>query len=131
MKDILIVEDNKDIGDIMNELLTMEGYIVRWAKNGEEGLTQMDMKLPDLILLDIEMPVLDGPGMAVKILIHDAGYEDIPIVVLSGVADIEQVAQKIGTPHHLVKPFRVETLLSKIILALEDGKGIRPEGPYA
>ncbi len=125
MKDILIVEDNKDIGDLMSEFLTSEGYWVRMARNGEEGLIEMGRKLPDLILLDIEMPVLDGPGMALKIIIHDAGYEDIPIIILSGVADIEQVAARVGTPHYLTKPFRVDLLMKKIEQALLDGRGIR------
>lgn len=111
----------------MQEFLTDSGHTVRMAENGEEGLREMNARLPELILLDIEMPVLDGPGMAMKILIHDAGYEDIPIIVLSGVADIEQVAARIGTPFYLVKPFRVEVLSRKIEEALRSGKGIRRE----
>ena len=76
--------------------------------------------LPDAILLDIDMPVLGGPGMAHKMMLHDAGEERIPIVLFSSRTDLIAVAAKMGTPYAIAKPFDVELLLALLRRAINE-----------
>jgi CheY-like chemotaxis protein len=104
MANVLIVDDDFDIVDISRELLESAGHRVRIAHTGEEGLASLSTApLPDCVLLDVEMPVLDGPGMAHKMLRHDAGEETIPILLVSGRDDLSAVAARMGTPYFLKK----------------------------
>jgi CheY-like chemotaxis protein len=91
---------------------------VRTASNGCEGLAALDAGLPDLIVLDIEMAVLDGPGMATQILIIDMGRETIPIVLVSGFVELPSIAERIGTSYFLAKPFRLDAFLDLVAQAL-------------
>ncbi len=104
MANVLIVDDDPDTVEASAELLEAFGHRVQTRHNGEEGLKSLrEGKLPDCILLDVDMPVLNGPGMAHQMLLHDAGEEKIPIVLVSARADLAEVARRIGTPYFLVK----------------------------
>ncbi|MDF2695907.1 MAG: Two-component response regulator [Labilithrix sp.] len=120
MAEILIVEDDADLAATLGELFQFEGHTTRVAFNGEEGLRAMDEHLPDLILLDIEMPVLDGPGMAYAAIAKDAGRECIPVILSSGYADIEAIADGLGTQYRIAKPCSLEKLRSLVRRALEE-----------
>ncbi len=82
---ILIVEDEKDLRDIYSVILQHEGYDVRSAVNGKDGLEVLDGFAPDLILLDIFMPILDGKGFLEKIDLER--YPNTKIVVCSNTSD--------------------------------------------
>ena len=86
MADILIVDDDADLSEIVRDLLEEAGHTVRTASNGREGLRQLAQGLPDVVLLDVEMPVLTGPEMSYQMLVHDLGQEEVPIVLLSGIS---------------------------------------------
>ena len=104
MANVLIVDDDAETVDVSTELLEACGHRVRTGYNGAEGLKSLDEgRLPDCVLLDVDMPVLNGPGMAHQMLLHDAGAENIPIVLVSGRADLPEVARRIGTPYFLAK----------------------------
>jgi CheY-like chemotaxis protein len=104
MASVLIVDDQSDIVEISTELLESAGHRVRSGRNGEEGLKSLDAgPLPDCVLLDVEMPVLNGPGMAHQMLLHDAGEECIPILLVSGREDLADIARCVGTPYFLAK----------------------------
>jgi CheY-like chemotaxis protein len=118
MGDLLIVDDDPDIVEVLKEILSELGHAVRVAANGEEGLEQLRTKLPDLVLLDVEMPVLGGPAMAYRMFLEDMGRENIPIVLLSGVADLPLVAARTGTPYFLVKPYSMADLCSLVERAM-------------
>ena len=121
MAKVLIVDDDFDIVDVMTDLLTVEGYAVHSARTGEEGLTVLRAtSLPDAILLDVDMPVLGGPGMAHKMLLHDAGEEKVPIILCSARSDLPQLASEMGTPYSLAKPFKLELLLTVLHKAARD-----------
>jgi CheY-like chemotaxis protein len=76
MADLLVVEDNPALAEPLIDLLVGLGHQVDAACNGEEGLERLAKeKLPDLVLLDVEMPVLSGPGMAYRMLVEDVGRE--------------------------------------------------------
>ena len=120
MADILIVEDDADLAATVAELCAIDGHTTRTTFNGQEGLLAMDDHLPDLIVLDIEMPVLDGVGMAYAALAKDAGRELIPIVISSGYGDVAAIARELGTEYWVVKPCSLDTLRKVIALALTE-----------
>ena len=83
-------------------------------------------------MLDVEMPLLDGPGMALQLLIRDSGLENIPIVLVSGAAGLNAVAARVGTPYAVPKPFDVDDFVGLVAQALEErrapshGPGAQP-----
>jgi DNA-binding NtrC family response regulator len=114
MADLLIVDDDLDVVWVLEQVLLGEGHVVRVAHNGEEGLKLLVERSPDLVILDVEMPILDGPSMAYQMFVHDCGMEEIPILLISGVFDVDVVAQRVGTPYFLSKPFDPNELLRLI-----------------
>jgi CheY-like chemotaxis protein len=104
MANVLIVDDNSDTVTLSTELLESAGHRVQTGSNGQEGLKSLgEGPLPDCVLLDVEMPILDGPEMAHEMLLHDAGEEKIPILLVSGRADLPELAMRMGTPYFLAK----------------------------
>lgn len=93
-KKILIVEDDKSFLWIVTQSFTGEGFSVVTAENGEEGLKMVEEEKPDLILLDIMMPIMDGVEMAGKM---KAKGIKIPVIFLTNMGDIEHMSQAIGT----------------------------------
>jgi DNA-binding NtrC family response regulator len=118
MADILVVDDDEDLAAALTDVLVDVGHTVRVADNGWAGLAALDERLPDLVLLDIEMPSLDGPGMAAEMFVHDAGRERIPILLVSAFADLPAVARRIGTPYSAPKPCELGKLLGLVDRAL-------------
>ena len=120
---MLIVDDDFDLVDALSDVLEAQGYAVHAAHTGEEGLSVLrSASLPDAILLDVDMPVLGGPGMAHKMMLHDAGEENIPIVLCSARSDLPAVASEMGTPYSIAKPFDVDQLSSVLRLAINERK---------
>jgi CheY-like chemotaxis protein len=126
MADVLIVEDTPEIALTLADLLAMEGHTVRIACDGREGLAALDERFPDLVVLDIEMPVLDGPAMAAQMLIEDLGRENIPIVLVSGFVDLLAVARRVGTPYAIPKPSTPEDFFGVVNRALLEHTPPRP-----
>ena len=127
MADVLIVDDNADIRDLLAAILQVDGHQVREASNGREGLDFVAARPPDLILLDVEMPVLNGPEMAQGLFLRDFGDEKIPIILLSGIVGLQEVAEVIGTPYFLAKPYSPEALLRMVDWALREHIPPRPK----
>lgn len=126
MADVLIVDDNEDIAECLKMLLTLEGHRVRLASNGEQGLLALDAGLPDLVILDVDMPLLDGPGMAYRMLIEDFGRESIPIILSSAEPRLSDIAARVGTLYYLEKPFDPAALIRLVTRALEERGAPRP-----
>ena len=104
MANVLIVDDDDDMAEVSKDLLESAGHVVRVGHGGKEGLASLSVApLPDCVLLDVEMPTLDGPGMAHQMRLHDEGEERIPIVLVSGRYDLPDLAARMGTPYYLVK----------------------------
>lgn len=103
-KIILIAEDEASIEKALSDKLKDEGFSVLWAKNGQEGLDIVKAEHPDLILLDILMPVMDGMTM-IKILREEEYGKDIPVIFLTNLDDQEKVAEalKAGSFDYLIK----------------------------
>jgi DNA-binding NtrC family response regulator len=128
MADLLLVEDDNDIAAALAGLLTDEGYAVHTAENGRTGLAQLASRLPDVVLLDVEMPVLDGPRMAHEMLVRDCGLERLPVILLSAVPDLPRIAERVGTPYFLRKPYDIDALLALIRRVLVERKAPAPHG---
>ena len=117
---LLVVEDELDLAESLSSVLRDEGHEVRIARDGKEGLAKIAEAMPDVVLLDVEMPVLNGPDMAYQMFVTNCGKQCIPIVLLSGVADLKRVAEQVGTPYFQVKPYRIHTVLSLLQRALDE-----------
>jgi len=112
MNKILIVDDEYGLADIVAEILGESGYEVSLAINGKLGLLQMAMQKPDLVLLDLMMPVLDGQGMLLSMRANPE-YREIPVIMMTAL--LEALPQ--GEPLYqaaLRKPFSQELLLETI-----------------
>ncbi len=111
---ILSVDDSKTIRMIVARALRPYDCIVCEAANGEEGLAVAALEKPDLIILDITMPVMDGVTMLTK-LKADAQLSRIPVIMLTAESGRENVASiaKLGVRDYLVKPFKDEKLVEK------------------
>jgi len=102
---VCIVDDNDDIRDIYSTKFRREGFSVVTAKDGEEALVVIRKERPDVILLDIQMPVLDGLGV-LKVLKSNVNLAKIPVILLSNVDNEEmfqQVSELGGAQYYLVK----------------------------
>ena len=114
-KRILVIEDQEDNRRIVRDLLTSVGYQLVEAVTGAEGVAMAEMHRPDLILMDIELPVLDGYEATRRIKANPA-LRQIPIIALTSYAlsgdDIK--AQKAGCDAYMAKPFSPRVLLAKI-----------------
>lgn len=126
MADVLIIDDDLDSADALAELLRAEGHDVRVGYNGQDGLRLAQERIPQVALLDVEMPLLDGPGMAYEMLLRDMGLENIPVVFLSGVLNLREVAAQVGTPYFLGKPYRYEQVVALVSRALSERVAPRP-----
>lgn len=116
-KKILIVEDEAPLRNAVSDILTFEGFEVFRAKNGQEGLDLALAEHPDLILLDLMMPVMDGLTMLEK-LRQDPEYgKDAQVILLTNINDPEKVAQatEAGSYDFLVKSdWNIEDVVKKI-----------------
>ena len=111
---ILIVEDDSDFRDIYALFLQGESYQVLTACHGQEGLAILEKETPDLIILDLIMPVMDGEGFYVR-LREQAKWRSIPVIVASVNDKMPpRIAELGGIAGNLKKPFQIDTLLSKI-----------------
>ena len=130
MAKLLIVDDDPATVEVATELLESCGHRVQTGRNGEEGLKSLaEGELPDCVLLDVDMPLLSGPGMAHQMQLHDDGEEKIPIVLVSGRPDLPEVARRVGTPYFLAKASAdyVESLLALVDRALRERLAPEPE----
>ena len=117
---ILIVDDTPENLSILRRLLTDKGYQVRPALNGEIALKAIDTQAPDLILLDIMMPGMDGYEVC-SILKSNEETARIPIIFISALTEVEGVlrAFQSGGVDYITKPFRSEEVLARVQTHLE------------
>lgn len=120
MADLVVVDDTPEITELLDALLRAEGHDVRTAGDGAQGMKALAERLPDLVIMDVEMPVLDGPGMAYRMLVEDCGRESVPIVMVSGAPNLPRIARRVGTRYLLAKPFDPDALLALVAQALEE-----------
>lgn len=117
---VLIIEDDEAIQLLLKDILLDEGYEVFTAKNGVEGIEQLKKDIPDIILLDCEMPKMDGYE-TIKIIRKNPYWVNIPVIFLT-VRSTEQDHIKgieLGAEDYIVKPFNKKILIAKINILLK------------
>ncbi|MEH6361024.1 MAG: response regulator, partial [Amylibacter sp.] len=123
MGDILVVDDEKDIRELVSDILVDEGYTTRLAADSDETFSAINMEAPDLIILDIWLKEskLDGIDI-LKTVRRD--NPDIPIVIISGHGNIEiaVAAIKQGAYDFIQKPFNIDQLMVVIRRAMETSR---------
>jgi two-component system cell cycle response regulator DivK len=114
-KCILVVEDQEDNRQILRDLLGSSGYELAEARDGEEALKAVAARRPDLILMDIQLPVMDGYE-ATRRIKADPASRDIPIIVITSYAlsGDEGKARAAGGDDYVSKPYSPKVLLAKI-----------------
>lgn len=112
---ILLIEDDDDIGELVKHNLTREGYRVERASSGELGFTMSRTFKPDLILLDLMLPGIDGLEIC-KMLKNDMTTTDIPIIMLTAKGEEADVVTglELGADDYITKPFSVRELLARV-----------------
>jgi len=114
-KRILVVEDQVDNRQILRDLLASADYEITEAENGEEALAAVAKQRPDLILMDIQLPIMDGYEATRRIKANPA-WKDIPIIVVTSYAlsGDEAKARDAGCDAYVTKPYSPRLLLAKI-----------------
>ena len=109
---VLVVEDDDEIAQVLQRTLRMEGYEVRIAQDGEVALDTAASYVPDLVLLDLGLPKLDGIDVAKRL----RGADDVPILILTARDAVESRVEGLdsGADDYLVKPFERQELLARI-----------------
>ena len=119
---ILSVDDSRTIRLIVGKAFRPYDVTILEAANGEEGLAVAAREMPELIILDVTMPVMDGVTMLTK-LKEDAALKGIPVIMLTAESGRENVAfiAKLGVRDYLVKPFKDDQLIEKVkrVIALQ------------
>jgi two-component system, cell cycle response regulator DivK len=114
-KCILVVEDQEDNRQILRDLLTSGGFDMIEAENGADAITAAETNRPDLILMDIQLPILDGYE-ATRRIKANPDLKSIPIIVVTSYAlsGDEDKARRAGCDDYVAKPFSPRELLAKI-----------------
>lgn len=125
---MLVVDDDPAIRRLLGHLLRRRfGAIVREATDGASGLELIAAERPDLLLLDVSMPVLDGWGLLAR-LREDPGTRELPVVTVSGTSDRETVVRmvELGVHDYILKPVNPEAAERRIGRVLAQ-LGLAPE----
>jgi len=122
---ILIVDDEPNIVQTLQDRLEMNDYNVVTACNGKEGLDQAIQEQPDVVLLDVIMPVMDGLEM-LEALRKEPTCENISVVMLTARSQTQDIARAnaCGIEDYIVKPFDLSELLEKIESIIESRKAL-------
>ena len=107
MSTVLVVDDERDVRQLLSTYLNLQGFSVITASNGREALTRLCEVQPCVILLDLMMPVMDGVEFR-KRQQQDPRWSAIPVVCLSAKHDAEIIAQSMNLVECICKPFDIE-----------------------
>ncbi len=121
---IIVVDDNPDIVNIVKAILEGKGYNVVSAYSGAELFACLEQQKPDLIILDIMMPEMDGLQVLTR-LKNASETSSIPVILLTAKVQYEDVlgGYKLGADYYITKPFTSTQLINGINLLLGEGKG--------
>ena len=108
---VLVVDDEPEIRATVQAMLEIEGYEVSQAANGADALAAVERDAPDVILLDMRMPVLDGWGFAAELRRRNHA---VPVVVMTAARDAARWASEIAAAAFVAKPFRYDDLITAV-----------------
>ena len=137
-KRIVIVEDEKDMADLVARRLTREGYTVETASDGSAGLDKVRSRLPDLALVDIMLPRMSGLDLLGE-LRKEPRTANIPVIIMTAKGEESDVVLglHLGADDYVVKPFSLSVLTARIAAVLRraaagpPGKGVLKVGPIS
>lgn len=115
MKKILIVDDEQDIVESLKFVLETSDYICYCAYNGEDGLKLAKEIVPDLIILDVMMPKINGYKIS-RLLKYDNKYKNIPILMVTARSQEEDklIGEETGVDEYITKPFDLDEVVQKV-----------------
>ena len=115
MKKILIVDDEKDIVETLSFMLKAKGFECICAYDGEEGLNLAKNINPDLVILDVMMPKINGYKIC-RLLKFDNKYKNIPIIMITARSQDEDkiIGEETGADEYITKPFNVDDVVAKV-----------------
>ncbi len=118
---ILLVEDDIQLRDVIIEDDLFKQHKTILASNGKQALEQIKIETPDIILLDIEMPILDGISV-LRMIKANEEYHHIPVIMISGLIDSEKIVQciELGADDYLIKPFNSVMLKARVRAGLRN-----------
>jgi DNA-binding response OmpR family regulator len=112
-KRILVIDDEPDLVAVLKVRLETQGYEVDSAGDGFEGLKKVEQSSPDLIILDVLMPRMDGFTFILELKKNDK-HKHIPVIVLTAKEMMSDLFKIEGVPDYIVKPFEVDELMAKV-----------------
>ncbi|MFC1537957.1 response regulator transcription factor [Candidatus Latescibacterota bacterium] len=120
-KKIVLAEDEAHIARLITFKLEREGYEIHWAADGGSALEKVREVIPDLVLLDIMMPVMDGYEVLKHIKEEDS-LKDIPVIMLTAKSQEQDIIKgfNLGSEDYIVKPFKPAELAARIKKILKD-----------
>jgi CheY-like chemotaxis protein len=111
MGTVLVIDDEFGIAELIEAVLTDEGYRVLTAANGKQGLESLAKERPGLVFLDFMMPVMDGAAV-LRSMAEDPSLQDIPVVVMSSMPETAVIERCSGYASFMRKPFRISEVLT-------------------
>ena len=112
-KCILIVDDDRLCTELAKRTIQGKGYEVITAQDGEEALEALKKRIPDLILLDVQMPKMDGYTFIIE-KVNNPAFTNIPVIVLSSLEKTAPLFKRHGVKAYLIKPLNIPDLLEKL-----------------
>jgi DNA-binding response OmpR family regulator len=121
-KKILVIDDEPEVRKLMEHFLTTKGHEVRLAENGRVGLAALDAFTPDLVLLDMHMPEMDGAETLRELARRSPG---LPVIMVTVNEDVETTSRllQLGAADYVPKPFNLEYLEQAINIQLSVARG--------
>jgi DNA-binding response OmpR family regulator len=110
---ILVIDDDEDFQTILKVTLNQNGYDVRSLFNGHLGSSIYEQPAPDVILLDIDLPYVNGVEVG-KQLKSNASTKDIPMIMVSANPYVDELCREVGAEDYVQKPFTLKTLIQKV-----------------
>lgn len=119
---ILVVEDDKDLREVLQLILSEEGYLIRLVSDGTQALQVIQKNEPDLVLLDLGLPTMKGDTVCREV---KKNYPEIPVIILTGKDKTSDVVSglNLGADDYITKPFEAEELIARIRARLRKNQG--------
>ncbi len=118
LKRVLVVDDDESILEMVQDALEGAGYAVLTARDGAEALISFATQRPDVVLLDVMMPIMDGGATLAELRRIYRDTEVPPVIVMTAARHARERAMQIRVPLYLEKPFDIATLLTHVEVAL-------------
>lgn len=112
-KIVLVIDDDQDFQTILKVTLNQNGYDVRCLFDGEISSTMRERPVPDVILLDVDMPFANGVEVG-KLLKSNALTRHIPVIMVSANPYVDELSREVGAADFVQKPFTLQTLIQKV-----------------